>query len=255
MNIKKLFNNKVSRFVSAVIDTDEAVIEKIHNEFETASDKALSEANAILSGIKNIPREKAELMRKLGFFNANEVHKADQQDAIIDRSRNRAEIINEYSEKYPQYKFIFWDQVEAICVKYNLLCGTSGLYKGDIPYKNLEEINNFKVEPEDRWYVNTNRREWGEDNYTVSSRHNWINEPKSSYTIAAGGGLVTREVYNSTVPFFICAPEKDMDTEGYKKSGTFLERNIPDPIVLHPMPDGALIVSKWGLEADDEILK
>jgi hypothetical protein len=63
-----------------------------------------------------------------------------------------------------------------------------------------------------------------------------------------------KNYYISKLPLFICAPIKDMNTQGYKKEGVFLMREIPDPIVLHPMLDGCLIVSKWGLGSDDENL-
>jgi hypothetical protein len=251
MNIKKLFNNKVSKFVSSVIETDETIVEKIHNEFDTASDRALAEATAILNGIKNIPKEKAELMKKLGFINTNEVLKVSKEDEIIHRNRNRAEVIEKYSNKYPQYKFIFWDQVEAICNKYNLVCGQSHLYNGDIPYKNLQEIDNFKIEEEDYYYVSM-FNEYPERYSSPNHRHRWTNNSKSPYY--SDYSKEVSLIDNNKIPFFICAPEKEMNMENHKRNGVFLERHIPDPIVLHPMKDGALIVSKWGVEADDEIL-
>jgi hypothetical protein len=56
------------------------------------------------------------------------------------------------------------------------------------------------------------------------------------------------------VPFFICAPKKDMSAEGMKLTGSFLTKDLPDPIVLHFVKDGFLVVSKWGLEGEDASL-
>lgn len=50
----------------------------------------------------------------------------------------------------------------------------------------------------------------------------------------------------------ICAPIKDFDTKHLKLEGTNL---VPkDPIVLKPVNNGFLILSKWGLEANDQDL-
>jgi hypothetical protein len=53
----------------------------------------------------------------------------------------------------------------------------------------------------------------------------------------------------------ICASVKDFNTENMQiTDGYKLELNLPDPIVLQPVNGGYLIVSKWGLEAEDNSL-
>lgn len=52
----------------------------------------------------------------------------------------------------------------------------------------------------------------------------------------------------------ICAPAKDFYTQGMKVEGHKLVQDIKDPIVLQPVTGGYLIVSKWGLEAEDPAL-
>ncbi len=66
-----------------------------------------------------------------------------------------------------------------------------------------------------------------------------------------------RVYFNSNytkVPLYICAPKADMNIEGKIMKGVFATNPVPDPIVLHYVDDGFLILSKWGLEGQDPML-
>jgi len=252
LNLFKKIKSEIKE-VLAPQNTEE-IIAAIHNEFDTAADRALSEAMFILSndGMDSLKREKAALMEKFGFVSTSQVKEVNEKIRIDENAKKKAEIVNKYKEKYPKYKFIFRDQIQEICEKYGLVCGEGRLYKGDIPLKNLKEIEAFKIDDEDR--------------YSLIS-YNYNSRPNVSIILLAEAGsnvltnLNEQELKNTLhgycsvelIPFFICAPKKDMNLENHKLNGVFA--TTPDPIVLHYVKDGFLIVTKWGIEGDDEMLK
>jgi hypothetical protein len=210
-------------------------------------------------GVNAIKKEKAKLMQDLGFVNAGNVEEVRAQEYKRSSAELNANIVNKYKQKYPQYKFIFKDQVREICKKYGLLCGEASLYKGDIPLKNLKEIEEFKVSDEDKYYMlyySTIRaidvnRVLQDDFTSVESFADLAEKKRREQKIK---GTMSYYEYTMRIPFFICAPKSDMKIEGYKTEGVFLKREIPDPIVLHYVKDGFLIVTKWGIEGDDPIV-
>lgn len=88
-----------------------------------------------------------------------------------------------------------------------------------------------------------------------------------------GSGTINNVVYNLTnqlkrfninnkdEPFLICAPLKDMDVEGQTlKNKVFfvpklIKVEVPDPVVLHRVDGGFIVVTAWGDEANDPIIK
>lgn len=231
----KRFRKQVATQVQEIVNPVPVAekIRRIHNAFDIAGESALREANNILEQKADDELiKKAELLKSLGFTATAEVLSLNEKIKVLDEAKQKAAIIAKYSEKYPQYKFILKEQVSEICEKYGLVCGEANLYKGTIPDKNIQEIANFKVLPEDTYYE---YRSFGHRT-VVSGRH----------TYDRGNGYKK--------PFYICAPKKDMNMNGKKESGVFLVDDIPDPIVLHWLVDGYLIVSKWGLEGQDPTL-
>lgn len=223
-------------------------IEEIHNSFDIASELALKEAKEILSKPIMSNEEKIQKMMSLGFTNAKGIDKYKEETNDKRLKEQEIAFISEWSQKYPQYKFILERQVEDICEKYSLVCGPSNRYKGDIPMKNLLEIESFKIREEDERYETSS---WGRksykskkellfSNYTYDKDMNWFHEDYD-------------RVYRKS-SFEICAPISDMNTRGMKLEGHKLVQEIPDPIVLYPVNGGYLIVSKWGLEGDDPSL-
>jgi len=214
------------------------VIKEIHNAFDVAGDEALATSDKILdeNQVSAEDREEAKLLEKLGFKRVAKLSEVNRELATINIATRRAEIVRKFKIKYPQYKFIFEDQVTAICKKYGLVCGEVWRYKGTVPRKNLLEIANFKVNLEDQYVEELN---WQFDSLR---RLNKSTEKVQDYRI-----------HRKDVPFYICAPTSEMEmTSRTVKDGVFLkEREVPDPIVMHWMPEGFLIASKWGLEGQD----
>ena len=210
--LKEFFNSTMSH-----VDT-QAVIAEIHNEFDTASDKLLAEAKNILASDLNV--EKGEKLKKLGFRNSKPAIDADTVNFWRNEAIEAKKWIDYYGQHYPFNKFITVFLVGQICEKYRLVCGDADIYRGDVPAKNVLEIEAFKLRAQDT--------------------HKYLIENMTR----------VRETN-----FMICAPEKDFDmTNHIRKGNRIVVKEIPDPIVLQPVDGGFLVVSKWGLEAEDELL-
>ena len=225
-------------------------VQQIHNAFDMAGDFALAEAKRVLDKeADKAAIERATKLKQLGFTSMQEVEALDSDESAKFRAQKKADTVTKYNVKYPQYKFIFESQVKEICEKYGLVCGTADMYKGTIPDKNIAEIAAFKVADEDTFF--TEQYERRGTKYTKAHIIEMQKRQKEAISKKGNDYSHMRLPSYEKVPFYICAPEKDMKTNGHRKEGVML---IPDPIVLHWLPDGYLIVSKWGLEGQDPIL-
>jgi hypothetical protein len=237
--------NEIKKSFEPIRDPQE-VITEIHNEFDTVTEKLLTEAKEILSGIKDV--QKGERLKSLGFNCSKPAVDAEEEIRKRDKNMEIAKNIEYYSIQYPNNKFITFEKASEICKKYGLLLGNAFFYKGDVPEKNLSEIENFKLREED--YTKYPVYEYMDDKgqkiryyyeYDVYGRHN--------HTVVTDESI---KVVSKKEGFKICASVKDFDTSNMRiEDGYRLEYNLPDPIVLQPVNGGYLIVSKWGLEGED----
>lgn len=253
----------------------EVTIQEIHNRFERAANTALEEAKNILAQPIPVDEEKAQLMHALGFSGTKDAKILEEDKKQKSEAEIRAKTVMKYQQIYPHLKFIFIDQVKEICEKYGLVCGTINLYKGDIPMKNLQEIEGFSLKPQhiySRFNSSyTGIRDWSnelDNRYSSLTQpldyvlKEYIDEPVQKVHKFAGKNAyaINDKDYNKRdnhfYPFFICAPKTDMNMENKKVAGFFVQNEVPDPIVLYPQPldMGFLVVSKWGLEASDPIV-
>jgi len=248
------------------------LIAQIHNSFNTAGDKILASALDVLNQVGQTTIEKAARLKRVGFTNANDVKKAES----IQVSKELAELIQYYQVKYPNNKFITKEQVEEINKKYSLVCAPVDRYKGFVPETKLKMIELFQIKSEDligklikvlqawRTAKEHSNRKLGAKRIHETLGMDLIpaNHPDLRYN---GQNLFS--VYDIWVEeieihdndkMLICAPEKDMDLNGLKKSGSiftsFTKVTVPDPVVLQPCKGGYLIVAAWGDEASDEIV-
>jgi len=266
-----------------------AEVVEIHSAFNNASTEILKQANE--SVITKQPKNslKVELLRRLGFSKANEVQEYEIVENEYNLSKKLIDKIHQYKVQYPNNKFITQEQVNTICKNWGLVHGTVDRYKGFVPEKNLKEIEKFteryvpkgaifldnmviegyeirldgshyrlfKVGTNNKYILQSaNGTEFygALDNVKALEYHseliNKIRSEASSETIRREGGFVM-DLQVRTSPFQICAPLKDMDTEGLRLIGNKLV-HIPDPVVLYPVELGFIIVSAWGDEASDE---
>lgn len=206
------------------------IVEQIHSEFFTAGDKLVKAAKAIIAkGI--LEASNAPKLIELGFIHCQEVKKYK----AVEDLRKSGLLAEKYSQAYPLNKFITRKQVDKICKKYKLLLGGVELYMGSIPVKSMQDIISFKVKDED---LEESFFGLGILTWTFISGRPEINksEPKD----------------NKIRTMSICAPKTMMNMEGQKVVGNEI---VPkDPIVLHPVKGGFLIVAVWGNESNDEIV-
>jgi hypothetical protein len=63
------------------------------------------------------------------------------------------------------------------------------------------------------------------------------------------------KLHYEKAPMQICAPVKDFDMEGKVVNGyKVINKPAPDPVVLHAVKGGYLIVCAWGDEASDPMI-
>ena len=131
--------------------TEQQIIAQIHNEFDSAEDKLLSDANELLASLHITPESHieplAERLNKLGFTQVPVVKQAtslkqqrEQEKKRIVKTQAQAELIKYYKQNYPFQKFITQTELDRICKKYTLNYAPVRTYIMDIPKKNLKEI-------------------------------------------------------------------------------------------------------------------
>lgn len=244
------------------------VIEKIHNEFDTAVDKLLSYSEEIKLNAESIAfdnfknEEITSKLSELGFNNAKEVkdyskikskneQSFSEKTKLNSKSKRIIEFIEDFKQIAPLNKVILYSQVIQICEKYNLILGPANLFKGEIPLKNQHDIINFPLQS--------------------INNHNLYKEYKLSETIYQGP-LCSQ---NRTTKFYMCAPKNEFNL----KNTTFIGNEIyedknskikfklempkpkpKDPIVLYPIFSRYLdqvafiIVTAWRKEASDPLI-
>lgn len=244
--------------------TTEELIEEIHETFFTEVDRLLEEAGIIKSEEPENPElhKKADRLRKLGFKAAKAVSETDSDRTKISEisaenaaKKDLKKAINYFSTKYPQYKFITEKSVKRICQKYGLIYGDVSKYIGDVPEKNIKEIEDFKINENDYCYEIMILRysTWGSKRR--KGYYNKQNLPETSYSLSI---RYTEEARKCALE--IAAPKSDFNTRGMEIEDFELKEKveIPDPVVLQPVywngKKHYLIVSAWGLEASDELV-
>lgn len=251
------------------------VIQQIHNSFNTAGDKLLAGALEVLNQVGQTTIEKAERLKRAGFTMASDVQKAES----IKVSKELAERIQYYQQKYPLNKFITEEQVKIICDKYALVCAPVDRYKGFVPETKLKMIEGFHIDRQDKmldkikivvaWDAGLDRETTkkflkkhcggdvfdGDDSRLV---FNYNGDYLIGVLVEQRRLWIDRYDLISMDKLLICAPSKDMDLKGLKKVGSvfasFTRVTVPDPVVLQPCKDGYLIVAAWGDEASDPIV-
>lgn len=263
-----MFGLKSLKRVTSQLTTPRVTVEQIHSEFDQAGEKAVQQAKFLLERLNmDAIQSQVDSLKSLGFTNSSVVASYNEKKKMADREKQRLSIAEKYSQRYPGYKFIFIDQVSDICSKYGLVCGVVSRFKGSVPQKNLKEIAEFKPLKEDIYYELENFS--NRIKFDPSNNH-FYNEKDVEVAKAEiySSRLATSHLHNPTrpgyydapsrtfskVPLFICAPFAEMVlniNERVSETGFIID---DDPIVLHFVKDGFLIISKWGPEAKDPSL-
>lgn len=245
---------QVAQVVKQAFETPKdpnVIVAEIHEAFDSATDRLLKEAKKILAEEKNV--EKGERLMSLGFNYAKSAQEAQQEKSKTGWFKEVAKNIEYYQSHYPNNKFITEEVVAGICKKYGLLCGFAYWYVGEVPDKNLSEIELFKLRKEDGKPIIQEYPHEGKVHKYYYKYNIYNNSSHVDVTDVDCTDLYEPKLMK------ICASVSDF-SEHYLKNiakvedGYRLVANIPDPIVLQPVNGGYLIISKWGLEGNDESL-
>jgi hypothetical protein len=269
----KIFNKK-----QVIEKTTKEIIEEIHETFYSEVDKLLLEAK-IMNTIETDRQpllDKSIRLEKIGFGQSKECKEAKKEIERLDKLKlenlnkeTLIEAINYFSFKYPQYKFITEDSVKKICEKYNLIYGSVGRYTGEIPTKNLEDMEKFSISDEDKCYLMITRymSMYSSESIKIINYkdfHDYHNPPKKEYNDYISGmrmfdTLGRLHTNCKAAPLEIAAPLKDFNTVGMEiKNKQLCKIEIPDPVVLQPIYFKGikhyLIMTAWGEEGSDELV-
>ena len=235
---------------------------------------------------------KAKRLSILGFTNTPSVKQADEiireKEKVsqqIVKTKSDAELIQHYKFNYPTLRFLTEDELDKICKKYGLIYAPVKNFIKDVPDKNIREIETaplLKVEDrEEPNYITVKINEFwdnvpneikealkNEIKYTgfVTSKHAPAESDlraivaktiQSSYTGFIYRKATVKKVDRSSL--FICAPPTYFDLKDLSKEGELgyyqvQEYEISDPIVFRYCKGGIQVISKWGLEASDEMI-
>lgn len=256
-------------------------VEQIHNEIDTAQDRILKEALAIIEKHKDTSNfDKANRLKALGFTGCDVVLDSEEVRAEIDRGIAQAGLVRRYAHNYPFLKYLTEAELDRICKKYNLVYAPVSAYKKEVPDKNLIEIEQAQPLNADDVPLGTYRfkldyysyvpREVREFFKTFQHTSSDVNDNrlralcpikyKGEYLYKAHG--CTAILMNKS-GLFIAAPKSHFDLtklKGVKGTSGFFSLSSfkvepKDPIVFRYVRGGGVqILSKWGDEAEDESL-
>lgn len=226
-----------------VTDLIPVTAEEVHAEFETASDKILDVAKDVLQQSAN---KMADRLKALGFGKSRIVREEGAKAKKIEGFQ----LLRDFVARYKKYgkKFIRRDDAIKIAEKYNLVLGPVTSYIGNVPEENLTEIENFLLD-----FNKKKDGAWGfKDQWGEFSNRGFLTKEEGDHW---GPSVGMKPTPNDRIMIVAPANEFDShDTFGHKmvKRGSVL---VQDPVVLMPCIGGYLIVTAWGPEAEDPLVK
>lgn len=272
--------------------TESDVIAAIHNEFDTAEDRLLEQADLLLKELK-IPTEtgieaKANKLRELGFVNSEIVvqanvlsEKRDTQTKILVETKEQTELIRYYKNTYPFQKFLTEGELNRICEKYGLVYAPVKNYVKDVPEKNIKQIQEAailkhldNVRAEILWIPHNNniKKKCPENVFKFLEKGVPIESENHTYMVKSildklfgEGEYVNYTSFDYNIVktdksgLFIAAPKSHFNLSGLSQKNKYsflheIKKEVKDPIVFRYCRGGVQVLSKWGLEANDESL-
>lgn len=275
--------------------SQQQLIEEIHNEFDSAQERLLSEAKQILSSKfvddVSLEEKQAERLKRIGFTSVPLVKKAEviskekeKTKKLLVETEEQARLIEYYKQSYPFLKFLTEAELDRICDKYNLIHAPIANFIGDVPDKNLRDIENVQELKEydrivSRVIAEYEVYNWWGDRYKNIYVHNeeargWDKKIELSQESEIELERELKKKYNNSKSIifqkvlftkidrsglFIAAPSKDFDLTGLDKKSKYgffnvFKIEVKDPIVFRYVRGGIQVLTKWGLEANDPSL-
>lgn len=172
--------------------------------------------NLIVTKIGKQDRRWAELYG-LGFTNVEKARKIGDLLRDNNAKKKKIKLIQYYKRHYPQHPFIDEDILKHICIKYDLITGDSGTYCGDIPEESKNRIVDFSVKDKD------------------CEVH--------AIRMGSYGGGSWEDSEQKVKMFMVVAPAHLFKMTGKRLEGHKIVNK--DPIVIHPVKGGYLVVTNW----------
>lgn len=243
--------NKIKQ-LSNSLKSEDTIVQEIHNSYDACADKILT---SLQEEIKEItPVDKVNLLSKYGFCNNKQVQEFNQKKQEVNIRKKNQVLYQELFQFFPQCKVISLQDVGIINKKYGLVFGSVDRYKGDVPHKNLLEIQAFEEKYLQSLFAKRviSHNPWGS---SIKSEEISKKEfERSNYT----QGYEYTGKYLDIFGISISASIKDMQinsNEQVTSEGFIVSK---DPIVLLNLPkkyNACIIITKWGLEASDELVQ
>lgn len=251
----------------------EQIIEEIHSAFDSAPDRLLKEANNAIKRINLKGKQKADALKAAGFTGSELVQKIQILEKQLHVHEEKANFIEHYKRTYPFQKFLTEKELDKICNKYGLIYAPISRYKKTVPDKNLQDIRNAKALssvdfPENTFTITQFTYRYSQADEIKEFKKKYKGKmgefPKkfldgSTWPIFDDGSIrlyVDVRIIERSNSLFIAAPKSHFNLKGLKKSklGFFTFKDIKDPIVFRYVKGGIQVLTKWGDEAEDEML-
>jgi len=218
-------------------------VQEIHHNFRTISFQYSDVTSKIenLEKLLEIEKIKVSKLNLLGFNNTIH-HKniLDYKNQIYWLKLNHEAFVY-FNSKYPLHKFITFKNIIDLSNKYNLDLGDFSQYIGEVPDKNIEEINSFKIDEIDTGFeVGIYFQRNGVKKYNTAEEINTLlNTDYKDYRN-------TPHKLATKLPKFQIVASHHLMSKSDKK-------DIDDPIVVSPVLYKSnlfyIIVTAWGDEA------
>jgi hypothetical protein len=220
------------------MSTEAITAEVILNDFYKESQQVTNRASAMTESELESLQAKSEKVKEFGFINAVPVEDYKSVTSAL-----------EYIKIGMPYRFITEEGIKRVCEKYGLLFGNTRRYLGDIPDKNLEDIQTFKK----LYKRNLSRK--NSDDLFLSMESSLLSAGSVPSIFNPFSGSRLREQMDGLATmmrmeeFMIAAPAEMMkhDPDEIKDNHILVD----DPIVFKKVKGGYLIVTAWGKEAYD----
>ncbi len=273
------------KMIHAEFDTAEDRLLKQANEILATAKESITDISEV--------EKKADRLKKLGFIKTPTVEKAsivekerNDIEKTISFTEEQAKTIQEYKVKYPYLKFLTESELDIICKKYGLIYAPIENFIKDVPDKNITEIENATpLRAEDTaknekyiiikkfWYDCPQEvrnflkgkipyKGYGDNNTSPDEQTMELIARNNGYSGDYKGYIFKSATIHEVIrdnKLFICAPPSHFDLSNLSQEselGFFKveTREIKDPIVFRYCRGGIQVLSKWGLEGEDQML-
>jgi hypothetical protein len=237
------------------------IIEKIHNEFDTAEQRLLNQAQAIIEENSKVETnsdldkilDKASRLEALGFTSTPENviidkirKKRNKKLSLVVHNQEEAKLIQYYQSTYPFLKFLTEEELDRICKKYKLIYAPVDRYTKSVPEKNLKEIEGaqrlqhsdqpksltfYKPKSSQEFHpgctANRKIRKQLANGFTVPQTRGWTSiEEAAQIKFGLGSYYRWGNIYYDRYDIdksglFIAAPKKHFDLKGLKSHTKF----------------------------------